>query len=139
MKSLIVEVINTVNAQSKPRTFEIICLCADWCSACRNLKAQFATLASELHYPIYWLDVETYDEALNKAEIEIETFPTIIVTAKQAEHNRAIYFAGSIEPNIASLTRLLKALSRSTTPALNETSWQSALKQLEAAGAFAGV
>ncbi|CAA9428964.1 MAG: Thiol-disulfide isomerase and thioredoxins, partial [uncultured Ramlibacter sp.] len=58
--------------------WQVICLCAEWCGVCREWNAVFDELASR--YPAMrfdWVDVEDESDAMG--DVDIETFPTMLV------------------------------------------------------------
>jgi len=79
-------------AAPAPHDWWVICLCAEWCSVCREWRDLFEQLAAahpQLHFA--WVDVE--DEAQAMGDVDIETFPTILVT--QGDSPR---FFGPVQP-----------------------------------------
>ena len=79
----------------------VICLCAQWCGACREWRDLFAHAAAahpDLRFG--WVDVE--DEAAAMGDVDIETFPTLLV----ADGGRPLFF-GPIQPSATQLSRLL--------------------------------
>lgn len=86
------------------QTLHIICLCAQWCVICREFEPAFQRLATD-HPEHRWqsLDIEEHEALL--ADIEIENFPTLVILnpAKQ------LCFAGTIEPRIDRLQRLMQS------------------------------
>jgi thioredoxin 1 len=95
----------------------VICLCADWCGLCRDYSLVFAEMAA--HYPgsrFAWLDIE--DQADLVGDIEVETFPTLLVT--DAGGTR---FLGPLLPHAQTLSRLLDSLAQpgAATPHLPST------------------
>ena len=65
-------------ASPPPAAWQVICLCAEWCGVCREWNGVFEELAAthpQLHFD--WVDVE--DEADAMGEVDIETFPTLLV------------------------------------------------------------
>lgn len=84
--------------------WQVICLCADWCGVCREWKAAFAEAASaHPQVRFEWVDVE--DEAEAMGEVDIETFPTVLVA-----HGRRACFLGPVLPSAGPLSRLLESL-----------------------------
>ena len=84
----------------------VICLCAQWCGACREWRALFEQAAAahpDLRFG--WVDVE--DEAAAMGDVDIETFPTLLV----ADGARPLFF-GPVQPSAAQLSRLLASLLR---------------------------
>jgi len=82
----------------------VICLCAAWCGVCRDWRAAFEeAAAAQPAWRFAWVDVE--DEADAMGEVEIETFPTLLV-ARGSEP----LFLGPVPPSAAQLQRLLASL-----------------------------
>ena len=82
----------------------VICLCAEWCGVCREWRDLFGQLAAahpDLHFA--WVDVE--DEAQAMGDVDIETFPTMLVAQGGAPR-----FFGPIQPSAGQLSRLLASL-----------------------------
>jgi len=87
----------------------VICLCAEWCTVCRGWRAAFdevATAHPQLRFA--WVDVE--DEADAMGDVDIETFPTVLV----ARGSQPLFF-GPVQPSPAQLTRLLASLKHTGT------------------------
>ncbi|UCU94314.1 thioredoxin family protein [Hydrogenophaga taeniospiralis] len=86
-----------------------VCLCADWCSACRAWRPVMAELAArhpELQWR--WLDVEDEAELMDSVGIDIETFPTMLL----CREDRAL-FMGAIPPQAEALLLLMDRLGGS--------------------------
>lgn len=84
--------------------WQVVCLCAAWCGVCREWDAIFRSLSQA--YPqakFAWIDVE--DEADAMGDVEIETFPTLLV----AQHDQARFF-GPVQPSATQVSRLLEQL-----------------------------
>ena len=82
----------------------VVCLCADWCGTCRDYRALFDALAPA--YPgvrFVWVDIE--DEADVAGDLDVETFPTLLVADGQTAR-----FLGPLLPQAAVLSRLLESL-----------------------------
>jgi thiol-disulfide isomerase/thioredoxin len=91
-------------AATAPAPLRVICLCADWCGVCREWTGIFEELmARHPHVLFDWVDVE--DEADAMGDVDIETFPTLLV----AQGSRARFF-GPVQPSAAQVTRLLESL-----------------------------
>lgn len=83
---------------------QVICLCAAWCGVCREWTATFEALAAAHPQVRFdWVDVE--DEADAMGEIDIETFPTLLV----ARGAQAAFF-GPVQPSPAQVARLLDSM-----------------------------
>lgn len=82
----------------------IFCLCAQWCVICREFEPAFQRLATD-HPEHRWqsLDIEDHEALL--ADIDIENFPTVVILNSAQQ----VCFAGTIEPRIDSLQRLVQA------------------------------
>ena len=80
----------------------VACLCADWCGACREYKPLFDSLARKFpNVRFLWVDVE--DEADLIDPIEVEDFPTILISSAE----RPLFF-GTVLPHIETLERLIQ-------------------------------
>lgn len=85
----------------------VACLCAAWCGTCRDYQQVMRQQAQQ--YPrdaFVWLDVE--DQADLVDELDIETFPTILVVDA-----RQILFYGPVLPGNGPLAQLLRVLEDS--------------------------
>lgn len=84
----------------------VICLCASWCGVCRDYQAIFDDVARAHPGLVFrWVDVE--DEADWLGDLDIETFPTLLVSDGQT-----LLHAGPLVPQAAHLLQLLRRLSR---------------------------
>ncbi|MGV3494251.1 MAG: thioredoxin family protein [Ramlibacter sp.] len=94
-----------------PSTWWIACLCAAWCGVCREWQPLFVEQArAHPHLRFAWVDVEDEDEAMG--EVDIETFPTLLV----ARGDQVLYLA-PIPPSAQQFTRLLAGLQAQPRPA----------------------
>lgn len=112
------------SAQSAPNDWWVICLCAEWCGVCREWRAAFEQLAGAhpgLHFA--WVDVE--DEAQAMGDVDIETFPTMLVA--QGDQPR---FYGPVQPSGAQFSRLLASLLDSPAAPLDGAEAAPLLKRL---------
>lgn len=88
----------------------VICLCADWCGTCRDYRTVLADEAPRHAGTAFaWVDVEDDDELLG--DLDIETFPTLLVTVKGQPR-----FFGPVLPGEETLRRLLRALDEPGRP-----------------------
>ena len=85
---------------------QVVCLCADWCSACRAWQPDWEAMAAR-HPQLQWqwIDIEDEAELMDSVGLEIETFPTVLV----ARGGRAL-FLSSIPPQTAFLDNLIARL-----------------------------
>jgi thioredoxin 1 len=82
----------------------VICLCADWCGTCRDFGAVFEALQTAWPgHRFAWVDIE--DDADAVGDLDIETFPTLAVSA-----GCELLFAGPVLPRLADGQRLLDSL-----------------------------
>jgi thioredoxin 1 len=82
----------------------VACLCAAWCGVCRDWLPQFTEQARahpDLRFA--WVDVEDEDETMG--EVDIVTFPTLLV----GRGEQVLYLA-PIPPLGTQFTRLLARL-----------------------------
>jgi thioredoxin 1 len=81
----------------------VACLCAEWCGSCRDYRAVFEAQAraGEAAERWLWIDIEDHAEVLG--DLEIETFPTLLI-ADAAGRPR---FFGSVTPHARTLERLV--------------------------------
>ena len=87
----------------------VIALCAEWCNVCREWRSVFNDTAAsrgDMHFA--WVDVEDEDEAMG--DVDIETFPTILVG-----RGSDALFLGPVQPSGAQLTRLISSLKHAQT------------------------
>jgi thioredoxin-like negative regulator of GroEL len=82
----------------------VICLCAEWCGTCRDYRAPLREVAADFPaHAFAWIDIE--DEAELAGDIDIETFPTLLVL-----EGAQVLFYGPVLPGADGLRRLLRAL-----------------------------
>ena len=108
-------------------TLHVACLCAAWCQLCDGYHAVLDRVAAELRAAgatprWHWIDIE--DDAALVGEVEVETFPTIVVC-----DSRAVRFAGPVTPQPETLARLLRSLLVEAAP---DTRWPSVADEVEA-------
>ncbi len=88
--------------------WQVVCLCAEWCGVCRQWNPVFDALRDR--YPqvaFAWVDVE--DEADAMGDLEIETFPTLLVA-----QGPDVRFLGPVQPSAVQVARLLDRLLAET-------------------------
>lgn len=101
----------------------VICLCAEWCGVCRDWRAAFEQAAGEHPQARFaWVDVE--DEAAAMGDVDVETFPTLLVAAA----DRPLFF-GPVPPSAAGLQRLLASFAAPGAPAVGITPEAASLFQ----------
>ena len=94
---------------TNPSHWRVIALCAEWCNVCREWRATFnETARTRPDLSFAWVDVE--DEADAMGDVDIETFPTVLV-ARGGE----AFFLGPVQPSGAQLSRLIASLKHTQT------------------------
>ena len=84
--------------------WRVICLCAAWCGVCREWTPVFEQLAAtHPQVRFAWVDVE--DEADAMGDVDIETFPSLLVA-----HGTRARFFGPVQPSSTQVARLLDSL-----------------------------
>ena len=104
-------------------TWWVACLCAAWCGVCRDWLPLF-TAQARAHpgMQFAWVDVEDEDDAMG--EVDIETFPTLMVA-----RGEEVLFLGPIPPSSTQFTRLLATLKAQPRPAPGVAAEANALFQ----------
>ncbi len=82
----------------------VACLCADWCSSCREYRPIFDALASRFagQAEFAWVDIEDKADALG--DPDIENFPTLLIATGQAT-----LFLGPVTPQPQMAERLVRS------------------------------
>jgi len=88
-------------------TIHVACLCAAWCRLCDGYREVLESLADQFDgcgvaLQWHWVDIE--DEADRVGDLDVETFPTIVIA-----DDTHVRFAGAVEPQRETLRRLLRA------------------------------
>lgn len=96
-----------MSTTSAPTPLHIACLCAAWCRLCDQYAPVFEQAVSALQATgaelrTHWIDIE--DEAELLGDLDVETFPTIVVADLQG-----VRFAGPVAPQPETLQRVLRA------------------------------
>ena len=85
----------------------VVCLCAEWCGACREYRPLFAQVAqAHPQFRFAWVDIEDHADIAD--DFDVETFPTILVA-----DGAGTRFVGPLLPHTETLARLLGALPES--------------------------
>ena len=80
----------------------VACLCAEWCSVCRDYRGAFEQVRSRFPQARFvWIDVE--DQADLVDPIEVDDFPTLLI----ALGTQARFF-GTVTPQAETLERLVR-------------------------------
>ena len=82
----------------------VVCLCAEWCGACREYRPLFEQVA-RAHPSLRFAGVDIEDHADIADDFDVETFPTILVAGTSGTH-----FVGPLLPHAETLSRMLSAL-----------------------------
>lgn len=98
-----------------PADGAVVCLCAAWCRVCDEFRPGFEQAgAARPTLTFRWLDIE--DEADALGDIDIETFPTLLVA-----HGGRVLFAGPVLPRLGDAQRLIEV----QTEAVQRQAWPS--------------
>jgi len=82
----------------------VVCLCAEWCGACREYRPLFESVARDHpQFRFAWVDIE--DHADISDDFDVETFPTLLIASEAGTR-----FLGPLLPHAETLARLLGAL-----------------------------
>lgn len=89
----------------------VVCLCADWCGACREYRPLFEQVArAHPSLRFAWVDIEDHADLAD--DFDVETFPTILVAGDSGTR-----FVGPMLPHAETLARMLTALPSAQAPA----------------------
>lgn len=107
-----------------PEALTLVCLCARWCNVCQQYRAPFEALAhNEGLARVLWVDIEDEDELVS--DIEVETFPTLLIADRAG-----VRFFGPLPPQIPVLENLLPRLAQA--PLLADPQIQALWRRIEA-------
>ncbi|MBO9651575.1 MAG: thioredoxin family protein [Variovorax sp.] len=82
----------------------VVCLCAEWCGACREYRPLFEQVArAHPQLRFAWVDIEDHADLAD--DFDVETFPTMLVANGGGTH-----FLGPLLPHAETLSRMLTAL-----------------------------
>ena len=82
----------------------VVCLCAEWCGACREYRPLFEQVArAHPALRFAWVDIEDHADLAD--DFDVETFPTILVAGRDGTR-----FVGPLLPHAETLSRMLSAL-----------------------------
>ena len=110
-------------------TVHVACLCAAWCRTCESYQQVFEAACAELpqaDLQVRWIDIE--DEAELIGDLDIETFPTLLVADEQQ-----VRFAGPLTPQPETLRRILRAHMAAARPAQVDPAYQTLAARLRQA------
>ena len=107
----------------------VACLCAQWCRTCDAYRDTLlaARASLRLHPDVatrfLWIDIE--DEAALVDDIEVETFPTLLIAAGAEPR-----FLGPVAPHAESLAALVRAHAGDAVDAMPGTSVRALVARL---------
>lgn len=80
-------------------TVKAYCLCAEWCTVCREFRPTFQALLIQ-GWAIEWVDIE--EQPAWEDEVEVTSFPFVVI-----KEGHLTLFAGVVEPHLPHIQRLL--------------------------------
>ena len=85
----------------------VACLCAEWCSVCRDYESVFRQVESALPQARFlWVDIEEQSDLVDP--IEIDDFPTVLVAVGDS-----VRFFGPLAARAERLERLVREQAQS--------------------------
>ena len=82
----------------------VVCLCAQWCGACREYRNAFEALAGDWPQVRFaWVDVEDEEDVVG--DVDVETFPTVLIADGSAAR-----FLGPVLPQAQIVGLMLQGL-----------------------------
>jgi thiol-disulfide isomerase/thioredoxin len=100
---------NPEGVRSSFADLTVVCLCAEWCTTCREYRQEFERLPGRFPgVSFLWRDIEETPERLGT--LEIENFPTILVRCREW-----VLFFGTMPPQVGHLWRLIEVFLEQTT------------------------
>jgi thiol-disulfide isomerase/thioredoxin len=88
------------------------CLCAQWCSSCREYRATFERVAAAFpEVRFLWIDVEDEEDLVGR--VDVDNFPTLLIGTDTGPS-----FFGPLMPQEEVLARLVRSCSDVERPAI---------------------
>jgi thiol-disulfide isomerase/thioredoxin len=101
----------------------VVCLCAEWCGACREYRPLFEQVAqAHPRLRFAWVDIEDHADIAD--DLDVETFPTLLVAG-----DTGVRFVGPLLPHAETLARLLAALPPPQPPSAEVATLLAALQR----------
>lgn len=119
-------------------TLLVACLCAQWCTVCRDYQARYHQVLSQLqlefpHVQVLWIDVEDHADLVDP--IDVDNFPTLLLGV-----GRQARFFGPLTPHADTLERLVRTHARTPVaplaPGLDHAALAALLGRLSASAPF---
>ena len=102
----------------------VACLCAAWCSSCREYRATFDDVARRFPGARFlWIDIE--DDAALVDGVDVEDFPTLLIAAGGESR-----FFGPLTPHAETLVALVRAHAADGARTLPDASLRAVLGRL---------
>ncbi len=103
---------SAASANQASKELLVVCLCAEWCTTCREYRSGFDELAAEFpEIRFRWLDIE--ERADDLGELDIENFPTLFIQSRDTGRQKgsiAVLFFGTMPPQLGHLRRMITSL-----------------------------
>ena len=81
----------------------VACLCAAWCRTCDDYLPTFEALKAEFGAQVQWAWIDIEDHADTLDEVDIETFPTLLVSC-----GNDLLFLGPVLPSPQSARQVVQ-------------------------------
>ncbi|MDM0113464.1 thioredoxin family protein [Variovorax sp. J22R133] len=113
----------SLSAQPAEEALWVVCLCAEWCGACREYRPLFEGVArAHPGFRFAWVDIEDHADIAD--DFDVETFPTILVASQAGTR-----FIGPMLPHAETLTRMLSSLPSAQASAAEVSTLLAALRR----------
>ena len=92
------------SSTSSPSRLLIACLCAEWCSTCRDYRTVFRQALAGFDpstLSCVWVDIEDHEKIVGS--IDVQNFPTLLVA-----RDDQVSFFGAVVPHAQTLTRMVQ-------------------------------
>jgi len=93
-----------------PSRLLVACLCAQWCSSCREYRVTFDRVAAAFpDVRFAWVDVEDEEDLVGG--VDVDNFPTLLIGGEAG-----VGFFGPLMPQEEVLARLVRTCAERTRP-----------------------
>jgi hypothetical protein len=93
----------------------VACLCAAWCRSCEAYRAVFEATRQTAGAGARWLWVDIGEHAQWFSDLDIETFPTLLVVGPEG-----VCFFGPLRPHAQALQQVVERAMQGRLPRLGD-------------------